>query len=170
MFSSRSQNCVFCYEMFGINLLLRCDKLQPKLKMICSISDHPVLFFSKRRLYLADILIKPSPPKTPNDHCGRGHKQQDDTKATCKVISWICTMPTKHTSLQYTKWNIKCWCSASWEGGFLTAKYLYSPEILTIQQIMKHIKQRKLKFTNVFILVNILSVLNCLPPIFLPWK
>lgn len=125
----------------------------------------------KKKCTLQTFLIKPSPTKDPKWSLWKGWQakiqQQDDTKTTCKVIS--NTVPTKHSSLQFTKWNTKCWCSASWED-FLLAKYLYPPETLTIQQIMKHIKQRKVNFPSVFILVNILSVLNCLSPIFLPRK
>lgn len=28
------------------------------------------------------LLIKPSPPKTPNDHCGRGHKPRLSSRMT----------------------------------------------------------------------------------------
>lgn len=142
--------------------------------MICSISDHSVLFLDWTRLYLADVFHKLLSTKDPNWSLWKGSQakiqQQDDTKTTCKVTSWICTTPTKPvcTSLSETP-NVGAQLHEK-EAFYLKAKYLYPPETLTIQEIIKHIRQRKLKFPSVFILVNILSVLSCLSLIFLFWK
>lgn len=78
-------------------------------------------FWTKQDCTLQMFLIKLSPPKTPNDHWGRGHKPRFSSRMTQTLPAKsprVCTTRTKHTSLQFTKWNTKRWYSASW-GGFL---------------------------------------------------
>lgn len=132
-------------------------------------------FQTKQDCTLQIFFIKSSLPKTPTDHCERGHKPRFSSRMTQNPpakspLEFVLHQPNTPVcnSLSETP-NVGAQLHEK-EAFYLKAKYFYPPETLTIQQIMKHIKQRKLKFPSVFILVNILSVLNYLTLIFLLWK
>lgn len=156
--------------MFGINLLFRWDKLQPKLEVICSISDHSVLFLDKTRLYLADVFNQTPFTKDPKWSLwkvSQAKTQQQETQtlpAKLPLEFVLCQLNTPDCNSLSEIPNIEARLHEK-EAFYYKAKYLYPPEILTIQKIMKHIKQRKLKFSSVFIMV-----FNFLSSIFLPWK
>lgn len=77
----------------------------------------------------------------------------------------------KHSRLQFTKLNPKSRCLSSWERRLSNRKQVSLPPWNSDHKAnMKHIKLKKPTFLSDFIIVHILSALDCLSPIFFPLK
>lgn len=181
--SSESQHRLLCYQLFGINLLLRQDKLNWRWYAVFQIS---LRYFGKNKnvtcgCFQSSLLHQ---YEIPNDHLSlrKGSpaevQQKDYTNtSTLTNTSWVCTIPNTPFAIHQVK------LSADWvfheEGGFpihktttqtvsLPSRNSHHRQIWN-RPLRSSIKQRKLIFLSDFILVHILSILNCLS-IFFPLK